>query len=137
MSSILTADRWVASKLTGDTTLMALVSGVWADLAPNSATFPYVVFQTQSPQQPVGTVNNQVIFFDESVMVKAVDNQAGYGRLEPILNRVRAVLHNASGTVAGGVVVGCVENGPGVKFSEMTDGKQYRHLGILFRVLTQ
>ena len=137
MSDILTARKFVYTVLSGDGTLTGLVSKIADDLAPDGTATPYIVVSKQSPQQAVTTVNNQVIYFDETILVKAIDDQPGYGRLGPIINRVRALLQRASGTTVGGVVIGCTETGPGVEFAEIDSGRTFRHLGILFRVLTQ
>ena len=36
-------DTWLYTELTGDATLMALITGVYADIAPEGTALPYVV----------------------------------------------------------------------------------------------
>lgn len=137
MTSVLTADKWLYGKLTGDGTLIGLIgSRVYADIAKDGAAFPLVVMQQMSAR-PLMNVGAAVIWFDEVWLVKGIDKSKSYAALGTIMNRVRAVLHAASGTVASsGTVVGCVEEAV-IRYSELLEGVQYRHLGMEFRVYTQ
>ena len=47
MIEILRIDQWLYATLSGDVTLMALVSGVHNALASQGAALPYVVFNIQ------------------------------------------------------------------------------------------
>jgi len=137
MTSVLTADKWLYAKLTGDGTLITLVgSRVYVEIAKEGAAFPLIVMQQMSCL-PVMNVGAAVIWFDELWLVKGIDKSKSYSALGTIMDRVRAVLHAASGTVSGsGTVVGCVEEAV-IRYSELLDGVQYRHLGMEFRVWTQ
>jgi hypothetical protein len=138
MTSVLTADKWLYAKLSGDGTLIGLVGDrIYTEIAKEGAAFPLIVMQQLPGSGPLMGVGTAVIWFDELWMVKGIDKSKSYSALGTIIDRVRLVLHGASGTVSGsGTVVGCVEAAV-VRYSELLDGMQYRHLGMEFRVWTQ
>ncbi|NPV85986.1 MAG: DUF3168 domain-containing protein [Anaerolineae bacterium] len=136
MTSVLTAERWVVGLLREDATMQSLVAGrIYSGVVPQSAVYPFVLVQRVSSRTVMG-VGTAVIMWDELVMVKGVDKAESYSTLETIMNRVRGVLHGASGDVTNGIVIGCVEERT-IMYPEVVDGVQYRHLGIEFRVWTQ
>lgn len=49
---------------------------------------------------------------------------------------VRALLHRGSGAVTGGTVVECTEESA-VRYTEISDGVTYRHIGLQFRIRSQ
>jgi hypothetical protein len=139
MTSVLTADKWLYAKLTGDGTLIGLVgSRVYMEIAKEGEAFPLIVMQQLPSSGPLMGVGTAVIWFDELWLVKGINKSRSYSTLGTIIDRVRAVLHAASGTVSGyGTVVGCVEESSPVRYSELLEGVQYQHLGLRFRVWTQ
>lgn len=137
MPDILTADTWLLSKLSGDSTLTALVgTNIYQDVAPKEATYPLVKYIQMSPPLAVRGVGPAIIMWDEIWLVKAVGKACGYPAIKAITNEIRTLLHAASGSTTGGIVIGCVEIGP-VRYTEIVDGITYRHLGIEFRIFTQ
>lgn len=147
MTSILTADVWLASTLAGDSALLTLLGGtavnkIFVDVAPqklpNGSTpaTPYLVLQQMSAPALM-VVNQAVVWWDEIWLVRCVDAYPGYSRAGLVMNRVRALLHGQSQkSVTGGVMAGCSEEQV-VRYSEVVDGVQYRHLGVEFRIYTQ
>lgn len=129
-----TVDRWLFSKLTGDTTLMNLVTGVfsWPGV---SLTYPCVVFQEQSPPRDVRGVGPSTYMVDGLWLVRGIVEANSYtGALETIANRTHTLLHAASGSVPtyGNVWV-CVREQT-FRLSEITSGRQFRHLGGIYRI---
>lgn len=137
MTDVLTAEKWLYSKLSVDGTVKGLIgSRIYHDLAPAQTIFPYLIYSLvfAEPRRVVGA---SVIWFDEVWQVKAVDQGMRFTGIGPVIDRVRSLLDRTSGTISGGTVVACYEIG---KF-ELTEvdpsGRPYKHLGLEYRIYTQ
>lgn len=127
-------DRWLYARLTGDATLMGLVTGVYAMPVPPGKALPYVVFQEQSTRDIRG-VGPARIGVDGTWLVRGVAETAGYGgALEQIADRIDVLLQASSGTVSGGMVWACVRQRP-FRLVESTQNGQYRHMGGIYQIL--
>lgn len=138
-ASVLTGARYIYEKLRDDNTIHNTVADrIYDDEAPAGAAMPYIIIATMNPAKPFRAVGNNVIWWDELTVVKAVGAGA-YSDLESLVNRIRAVLHNTRGTTStGGSVIACYEDGEGVRFPEENDdGTAPRHLGITLTLKTQ
>lgn len=131
--TILNADKWLYGKLTGDGTLAAAIGArVYVDVAPQSNTqYPYLVMQMISNMQ-VAEIGAERVMDDELWQVTVVSDAPSYVSLETIADRIKTVLHKASGTG----VVGCVFEQL-LRFSEVEAGKVYKMIVLEFRVFTQ
>lgn len=127
-------DQWLHDTLTTDPTLTALVAGrVYADLAPLTARWPAVIFNEQAPVDSLG-VGGERILTSGLWQVKAITDEPSWQGLgRQAADRVDDLLHGASGT-AGGVAVGTCHREQTVRFVEVVEGKQFRHLGGLYRI---
>lgn len=135
MSEPFVAETWLYTTLAGDAALMGLATGVYADVAPEGAVFPFVVFTYQAGRD-VATLNGNRIHTWATYQVKAITDQPSYGAVRTIADRIDALLHRATGTAADGTIFSCVREEP-VRFTESASGKQYRHLGGLYRLQVQ
>jgi hypothetical protein len=135
MSETVVADTWLYGRLAGDAELMSGVTGVFADVAPEGTAFPFVVFSFQSGRDTVGLGGTR-IFTGATYQVKVISDKPSYGAIKALANRIDAVLHQASGAVADGTVISSVREEP-VRYTETTAGKQFRHLGGLYRLQVQ
>jgi len=137
MTNLLTAEGWIVGLIKADSALHGLIADrVYLGVGAQTAAYPFLVVQHMDTR-PVLTNGASVILWNELIMVKGVDKEGGgYGTLEPILSRVRAVLHAESGTTLNGTVVSCVEERT-VRYPEVSEGVTYRHLGLAFRIQTQ
>lgn len=134
--------RSIYGKLAGDSTLNALLAtppagfskSIYYQLAPQSADFPYIVFQKQSgiPTEAFGT---PAAFDKDAWLVKAVDRGTSADVAESIQARVQALLNDASLSISGSELCDLRRFGD-VEYSEQMDGVQYKHAGSLFRVVT-
>lgn len=127
-------DQWLHATLTADGTLAALVADrVYADLAPQTARWPAVVFNEQAPVDTLG-IDGARILTSVLFQVKVITDEPSWQGLgRQAADRVDDLLHGASGT-AGGVAVGTCHREQIFRFVEVTEGKQYRHLGGLYRI---
>lgn len=130
--TILNADKWLYATLTGDATLAAAIGArVYVDVAPQSNTqYPYIVMQMVSNVQ-VAEISAERVMDDEVWQVSVVTNGA-YTGIETIADRIKTVLHKASG--AG--VIGCVFEQL-LRFSEDEAGHVYKTIVLEFRIFTQ
>ncbi len=132
----LTAERWLTSVITNDATLAGYVGGrVFGHIVPMDATFPYVWFTHQAFADVRGNGPARIMV-SAFYVVRACEISDSFEGLEPIANRIDAVLHAAKGTVSGGQVLGCVRERP---FVMVDNGKgvQYRQLGGIYRLWIQ
>lgn len=130
-------DQWLYETLSGDAALGSAVgTRVYADVAPQGAAFPYLVFSYQggSDKRGVGTAR---YFVEALYLVKAVRQGESYQPLQTVMDRVDALLQGSSGgTATGGTVYASVRE-QSVRFPEVTEGRQYRHLGGVYRITVQ
>lgn len=131
--TILNADKWLFATLTGDATLAAAIGArVYVDVAPQSNTqYPYIVMQMVSSVQ-VAEIGVERVMDDEVWQVALVSNAPSYVSLETIADRIKTVLHKASGTG----VIGCVFEQL-LRFSEDEAGHVYKTIVLEFRIFTQ
>lgn len=128
------ADGWLYSVLSGDATLAGLVSTrVYGHIAPQEAAFPLVLFALQSSSD-VQILGPNRIMTNMHYVVRGVTEGGSFGgTLKTMAERIDAVLQAASGTVAAGQVFACVREQP-FALVETVQGKQYRHLGGVYRL---
>ena len=131
-----TAETWLYGVLSGDATLAGLVSTrIYGYLAPNSATYPLVVYQYQAGSDLMG-VGTARIWSDSVYVIKAIAKAETFGTLKTIADRIDTLLHAESGSATGGSVVGCVRE-RAYSLVEVVDTVQLRHLGGIYRILVQ
>ena len=136
---LLTARQFLYAKLAADSTLTGIVSTrIYAELAPEAATFPLVMIIEMSPGNDLRVMGTGRIWSDPLFLVKAVDQTAALtGNLKTLATRIDAVLHGASGSATDGTVWACSRERPFSMAETGPGGIQYRHMGGVYRVLAQ
>lgn len=130
-------ESWLYSRLSGDATLVSKVgTRIYAYVAPATADTPFVVFTAQSPGFDVMGVGTARVMLNCLYQVKVVVQDGSFNGAKDAADRIDALLHGATGTPAGGQVLGCVREGP-LAYAEVSDGIEYRHLGGLYRIWVQ
>jgi len=128
----LNGDKWLYSKLTTDSQLAASLGGrVFVDAAPSDTQYPFAVIAAVS-SVPVSNWSADRIMDDELWQVTLWDDGASYLSLESIADRVRAVVHKASGTG----VIGAVYEST-VRRSEEEGDRVFKAILLEFRLYTQ
>jgi len=129
-------DTWLYETLTGDATLVGLLSdgvdGVVADEAEDDTTDPFVIFQLLDSAD-VYAIGSVRVLTDATYAVQAVDEVGSYVSLGPIADRIDALLHDKTEVVTGGLICATRRERP-IRYPETTHGKTYRHLGGLYRI---
>ena len=135
------AAKWIFDTLKADTALTAVLSGgaagIYQDLAPAGAGFPYVMFFLMDPGDTLNTTGtSQVIIWQPTLwLVKGVVKAASYGSpLSTIETRIFTALHKKQATVTGGSVWSAVRVRPFQMAETGPGGEQYRHAGGVYRV---
>jgi len=137
MSELNAADRWIYGALAADTALVAVVGArIYVDLAPQTTpptATPYVVFQYQGGADLM-VIGGARVWTNAVYLIRGIDETLTYdGDSKTIADRIDAALHRGSGTNASGVVYAAVRESP-FRLTETADGKQFRHLGGLYRI---
>lgn len=135
MSETARVRAFIYLTLTGDTALAALIgTRCYHGVAPAGVADPYVVFQMLSGGNDLMVVGAIRIWANPLYLIKAVRKGSSTGPLEPIADRIDALLHAKSGTVTNGVIWSVARERPH-ELPELTDGVQYSNLGGEYRFL--
>jgi len=138
MFELLRVDQWLVARLKGDATLNTAVGGrVFRFVAPAGTAFPYVLYNYSGGHDVIG-VGPARVMVDTVYTVKAVSQACSPAALQPIVDRIDAILHGSTGGVAGadGLVLAAVRETP-LAYVEVADGMQYQHVGASFRIWAQ
>lgn len=132
----LEVETWLYARLNGDATLKGLLGTgerIFREVAPVGAALPYVVYQHRSHSDVRG-VASQRIMGNLTYMVKVIAQTADALSVKAAAVRVDVLLQGASGTTAGGRVIGCIRE-QSVTYEETADsGVRFQHLGGIYRI---
>jgi hypothetical protein len=136
MATIVTAEKWIATTLKGDSVYMtASPGGVFRREAPQNATLPATVFQNQGGGSvSVSEVAGVRIMANALYLVRLIHAGNSIVPLEAGADRMYTLLHRKSATVAGGFVYSCIQEDEYESFYEDGD-EDFVELGHLFRLL--
>jgi len=115
------------AKLTGDATLMALITGVYDDV-PTGTALPYVVFGewTDESDDTMGANHRELTF-----VLEVHSEYLGFKESLNIADEVKRVLHKCSLTVTGATFVGCLYQ---ESFPQRPPGGRLRFIPMRFRL---
>lgn len=131
------AKTWLYSTLTNDSTLTgaSLLNGsrIYADDAPQNATYPLIVYKFVTGRySPLRRVNSRIL--SESMIFQiTVWTKDTVTNLHEINNRVQTLLDAqpdplSGGVVTGGQVIACTRETP-IDYCEDDGGVRYHYLG--------
>jgi hypothetical protein len=120
----------LAARLTGDTTLTGLATGVHHLRAPQTAKVPYVIFNEQSglPIRSFGDKSKNHLWLG-----KGVCRGGDQGEAEAIDARCEQLLDRQAFPITGLELLGC-ERETDVIYPEDDDGQTIYHVGALYRI---
>lgn len=134
MAETAIARRWLTSVLLGDVTLGALVgTRVYKAPAPPKAAEPYIVHDLLSPGEVITVINGVPWWADPLFVVYAVARADSTVDLEPVADRINALLHLGDGVATGGVVYAATRERPFDR-PELDRGVLYQRLGGEYRL---
>lgn len=139
-TEISVAEQWMYTVLSGDATLMGLVTDIYFHRAPVEAELPFILV-TYHMGNDVKGLGFNVIAAAVEYAVRAITDQNSLAPIEPAAARIQVLLHGASGTVTGGTVLSCYRERPFLLVEE-TDNRTegavaIRHLGAIYQVMAQ
>ncbi len=131
MQAAVAVYRWAYGALSGDAALAGIVTGVYADLAPEGAQPPYLVvtLEDASDVRALG----KSLALNVSLAVRVVTG-SDLGPAEQALERVDEVLPQATGPYGDVTVAACWRERQAY-FVEVDQGSVYRHAIAYYRVL--
>lgn len=138
MSEDTIAAAWINATLDGDPTLTGLCpGGVYNGEAEKDAAYPLVEFSPQSPGVTIKGVSTTIIGLNMLWLIKGVVLGKSYVPIEPVQNRIDALLHGVTSlTVPGGIIMSCVRE-QAFRLEPVQGGQDYRYLGGIYRILAQ
>lgn len=138
----ITADMYIYSRLTADSTLNAL--GVYSENVPGSASYPLVHFWPIVPGIERAAIGDNTILVNRHYLVYAIaefrDPSVQGGSYQPLADyaeRIHTQLHQASGTVTGEGEVFRSYRTELYQRRYISNGIEYRELGGRYVVLVQ
>lgn len=111
MAETARARAWIATKLKNDATMLALVptiaSKVFDRPAPAGTPYPIVRMEVMSGGNDLVSFEDRV-WASPLILVYAATDKQSTGDIEPIANRIDALLENAGGAVTNGYIWECI-----------------------------
>lgn len=125
------AESYIYTTLSGDATLMALVTGIYSTVAPEGSTYPFIVFASLAGTDvqefgPLRTMSQQLY------AIKAISNTPSLGVLDTALARVDALLQGKQVSLPGGYVLGARRERTMV-LGDPDAGVSYRQMIAIYR----
>jgi hypothetical protein len=140
---LLVDDEAIQATLAADATLQNLMSAagssideIYGDTVPDEVNYPFVRFEHQTNGDTL-THDAVIVINRAQYIVKVTDRAMSYSTIKPIYSRIHALLHKREFvSVADGQVLVCYRL-QAVHYPEVTETTHYRHLGGVYRFLTQ
>ena len=110
---------------------------IYEDVAPADASYPFIVWQCQSPPRDVRGVGTFRVMVDTLYVVKAVTQASSYAPLAPIAKVIDSAMTNAEGSVVSDGLVFTSVRDDQFSMREISEGTQFRHLGGEYRIQAQ
>jgi len=124
-------------KLTGTSSVsqkLATPTSVFHEQAPDGAAYPFLIIAQQGKTR-TRAFGKATAFEAETWMVKAVDRNTTSNAVDSISEAAQAVLTNGTLTVSG-VTVEDLYPTTNVEYIEQEDDQEWRHSGVLYRIVT-
>lgn len=133
-------DQWMTDTLTGAPAVTSIVNDRIFDrfMASGQDMWPVIIWQSQSPPRDITTANGARFIVEALYLVKAVAQVESYTKLAPLVSAIDVALTGPTdggvcAVLPTGVILTCIRDSA-FESVEVSDGKQYRHLGGLYRI---
>ncbi len=136
-SAVGLAEEWLYATLSGDTTLAGLVgSQIYAGEAPESASYPLIVFQLYSSLDADGSGFAYYLTVNQ-YLVTAADRVGSIAGLDTIARRIFELLHGQANVVlTNGAMLAC-QRERNITRPGVVAGVATRELAAIYQVVTQ
>ncbi len=133
--------EFLTATLSGDSTLMSLVTGIYRGAAPIDAMPPFVVMNFQAGQD-VRSGNEVRLLSKPLFLVKVVGPSTMMDTIVSAAARADALLQpqqggHSSGTATGAFIDACYRENPFAQEDPPVNGVQWSNLGGLYRLEVQ
>lgn len=136
MSESLLADEWLYNILAADTGVSTAVGDrLYADVAPQQAIFPVIVWSLQSAVDVVGQGTFRIMT-KCTYNIKVTGKTRSYWQLKPIVDALDLALHGKGGDTANAHVFACMRTEE-YRLAEFVFNEDYRTIGGLYEILIQ
>lgn len=136
MSETLFTDQWLRSLLVAVPAVNDAVSGrMYADQAPQDTGFPLVLWSLQSAPDVIGQGTFRIMTRCNYI-VKVIGQTRSYWDLWPIYDALDGAIHGKGSDTVAAHIFACMRHEE-FRMTEFTEGKEYRHLGGIYEILTQ
>lgn len=132
----LTVAAWLHDTLASDPMLASMVSGVYDSVAPPDAQFPLVIISEAGDLADTNALPATRVITTGTWQVRVTVEGMSWAVAAPAVQRIDALLQGQTATRVDGLVLGCTRTAP-VKLAEEANGRHYRHLGGLYRVVVR
>jgi hypothetical protein len=134
--------RALYGKLAGDTTLNNMLGApatsyskaIYHGQAPAGASFPLVIFD-KSSGMPEEAFGDPSALEHDVWTVKVIDHNTTADSAEAAAERIKAILNDAALSISGSDLL-YIRRQSDVDYPEVVNGEFYRHVGSLYRIVT-
>lgn len=136
---VLLAQGWIYDTLTADTAFnTASPGGVWDGVVTAAAgASPWTVFSAQSPGVVVGGVGAFEVMVNQLWLIRTICEGGSFATLRAASNRVYALLHGKNYVARPtGTILSCIREET-FRSEEVRGGREFRHLGGIYRIYAQ
>ncbi len=128
--------EFLYNTLNGDSTLMALVTGIYRDKAPDAALPPFVILTHQAGSDTLTA--NAVRLLTRSLYQVGVQGPDSMSpQLASAAGRIDALLKRTSGSVTGALIDACYREQPMARGLPPVNGMEWSAFGGLYRLEIQ
>lgn len=130
-------EAWIKARLLAASGVTSITNRVFIEEAPADTQYPFIIITNQSAQDVRG-VGTARVMTDTLYVVKAVYQGADFSQGRTLAKEIDNAL-TAAGSEAvagGGTMLACVREEP-FRLAENDAGKQYRHIGGIYRIHAQ
>lgn len=138
MSETVIAEQWIYDELATDTTLMALITGVYGYVAPDTAAYPFVIFSYLNDGEDELGVGGVTLLSLLRYVIRVVDDGESFVSMETAADRIKTLLHGKFGAApSGGTIVESIRVRPFATAEVLEGGTQIRQLGGVYQLRVQ
>lgn len=133
------ARSWIVQRLRDDPTLAAKLGAgsaarIYKDTAPADSAYPFVVMQYVAGTYRYG-VGQYRVWADLLFQIVVVTRGTSTGPIEPLVDRIDALLHGGTGVVTGAQIEECTARGP-LELPPPPEGN-FARLGNEYRIVVR
>jgi hypothetical protein len=132
----LTVAGWLYETITADAQMASLITGVYDTVAPPDAALPFVVVSEAVTPTDTNALPASRVLVTGEWMVRVTVEGLSWAPAAAAVQRIDQLLQGVTAQQADGQILGCARVST-VKYAESSNGRHYRHLGGIYRVVVK